>query len=163
MSYSSARQPADQLTVSAQCTCQEKQFRVTPHHKSGPGWLGSNSPSSSSSTLAGALRRGRRRKRFLSPLTDQPPVCPSSPAPLPACPSSHVLMSPSSCTTPLLCTPHSWAKRGWAGCILFFAIFRFLPGYYRMNCLEVTMYTACTYKLKRKPLFDGLGLGVLNI
>ena len=32
-----------------------------------------------------------------------------------------------------------------------------------LNCLEVTMYTACTYKLKRKPLFDGLGLCVLNI
>ena len=25
------------------------------------------------------------------------------------------------------------------------------------------MYTGCTYKLKRKPLFDGLVLGVLNI
>ena len=29
------------------------------------------------------------------------------------------------------------AKRGWAGYILFFGIFRFLPGYYRLNCLEV--------------------------
>ena len=36
---------------------------------------------------------------------------------------------------------------------------RLLQGY----LFKVTMYTACTYKLKRKPLFDGLGLGVLNI
>ena len=74
------------------------------------------------------------------------------------CPSSLCLS-----ITILLCTPPSRAKRCWAGCILFFSIFRFLPGYYMLNCLEVTMYTACTYKLKRKPLFDGLGLGVLNI
>ena len=54
----------------------------------------------------------------------------------------------------LICTPPTQAKRGWAGCILFFVIFRFVPGYY---------YVYCTYNFKRKPLFDGWVLGVLNI
>ena len=36
----------------------------------------------------------------------------------------------------LLCTPPSRAKRGWVGCILFFATFRFVPDYYRVSCLR---------------------------
>ena len=44
---------------------------------------------------------------------------------------------------------------------LFFTTFRFVPGYYKGAVKGYFVY--CTYKLKWKPLFDGLGLGVMNI
>ena len=47
------------------------------------------------------------------------------------------------------------------GAFLFLWVFRFVPGYYSGAVLGYYVY--CTNKLKWKPLFDGLGLTVLNI